>query len=371
MGWGQVLSPRAPLQHVAPGEEGNKRFGYMWFYPPSTRLADAASRPGAAALVRQQAYALALYLFNMYVSSQSYAQRGDGPLSLNYLGVFDGFMMGDSPFDFKKATAFYNQYYQQVHDYIDSFMQGHSYPWPQPSKQMYENWVALLENQPIRQQQITYVFPRVNLFYKPAMQEEYERLGKLAQQAQERMQNKVVVFDEPDLQLSDLDSRIGNYRVRRKRTYRWVKEECNYSSYLIAQTVNTAAVSKRQEGPSIRVYMLSALPKTVEFLTPARGTRFMLADGTTGLHWRYHTAVLVVLARGGLYELVVLDSLLGGSQPLPLQQWIKQFSSNTLFTAKPFRRSQTVENALHTPQRIDVNTVWVDKLPYLPADVVQ
>ena len=197
------------------------------------------------------------------------------------------------------------------------------------------------------------------------------RLTPFLRQTQQKARQYVVIYDEPDLRLEDFDSRIGNHTYRRKRMYRWVSDECHYSSYVTAQALTQAMAADRNALVFSHLYMLTAYPQNGEFLTPASGPRFKLANGQEGLHWRYHTAVLIILEQNHQYFPVVLDSFLGGLRPLSVSEWQEHFAPDTRFTTTLFQRSKKTENALKIPQRLDGSAVWVDGKKYLPAPVLQ
>ncbi len=344
---------------------GLKRFAYMRFYTPSNQLGRVP-----ASQTDQHVRAFALYLVNMYASVRLY-QAQIPVLTLNYLGVLDGFERSDKPFDFSHAAQFYQTHQTQIDAWVAHHLQARNYPWEKPSADEIARWVALLQTQPRKHRQAVYSFAQPFLMDSPVPEQAAARLTSLLEQAQAKARQHVVVYDEPDLRLEDLDSHIGNHTYRRKRTYRRVSDECNYSSYLTAQALTRAMTAERNAWGFSHVYMLTAYPQTGEFLTPAHGPRFKLANGQEGLHWRYHTAVLVIVEQNHQYFPVVLDTFLGGRVPISLGQWLTHFSAQTQFRAVPFARSSVTENALKIPQRRDDNSVWVDGQKYLPAQVLQ
>lgn len=346
-------------------QAGLKRFAYMRFYTPSNHM-----RREPASQEDQYIRAFALYLVNMYVSVRLYP-AGTAPLTLNFLGVLDGFERSYKPFDFSRATRFYEKHQAQIDALVAQHLQARHYPWEKPSAEEIARWVALLQTQPRKYQQAVYTFAQPFLMDAPVAPQVAQRLVPLWEQAQTKARKQVIIYDEPDLHLEDFDSHIGNHTYRRRRTYRWVSDECNYSSYLTAQVLTQAMSAERNAWGFSHLYMLTAYPKNGEFLTPASGPRFKLANGQEGLRWRYHTAVLVIMEQNRHYFPVVLDTFLGGSTPVSLGQWLQHFSPQTEFRAVPFMADETTQNALKIPQRLDGNSVWVDGHKYLPAPVLQ
>lgn len=345
-------------------QAGLKRFAYMRFYVPSNQV-----RRGDSSTEDQHIRALALYLVNMYASARLY-QTQTPALTLNYLGVLDGFERSDKPFDFSRAAQFYQKHQTQIDALVTQYLQARHYPWAAPSAQEKAHWVALLQTQPRKHQQAVYTFASPFLMDAPVPAPVAARLTPLFKRAQARAHKHVVIYDEPDVRLEDLDAHIGNHPYRRKRTYRWVKDECNYSSYFTAQALTRAITADRGAWGFSHVYMLTVYPQGGEFLTPAQGERFALANGQPGLHWRYHTAVLLIVEQNHQYFPVVLDTFLGGAGPVSLGQWLTHFSAQTAFRAVPFRADETTQRALKIPQRLDGTAVWVDGQKYLPAPVL-
>lgn len=350
-----------------------KHFGYMRFYKPSLQIPQPLNLWNqwfSSKIKQQHQRALAVYLFNMYVVTRNYHGPDLRTLDLNTLGVLDGFMRCHKPFDFKSASRFYEQNQPAVNALLRQFLQARALPWPAPSNQEYARWVQLLESAPQRYGKASYTWPQTSLWGGGALPGAQTKWENLLKQALQLGKKQVVLYDEPAATLEDFDSHIVSKQARRKRTYRWVADECNYMSYLVARQL-TQAAGQRALGDAVRIYTLTAYPAQGEFLTPSTGARFKLANGKNGLLWRYHTAVLVIAKENGVYAPRVLDSFLGGTYPLSVSAWLAHFSNKTVFTAVPFWRSETVENALRVPDRLDGTNLWVDGVLYTPAPVLQ
>ncbi len=341
------------------------RFPYLHYYIPKDTFA-----PSDTDVDVQHEYALALYLVNMYATVNVYRET-PSTFTLKYLGVFDGFEKSRKPFDFAQAQRFYKKHQKAVHAQLEKYLQAPIYTWAKPTQAQLTQWVALLENLPRKEGQAVFDFPATSQGPLALSQETHVRFAPYLSQTQPILNTTAVLFDEPDIRLEDFDSHIGNHTYRRKRTYRWVKEECFYNSYLLAKQLSHAMATTPRTWEHSRLYLVTAYPKQGEFLHPAQTERFQLANGTTGLHWRYHTAVLVILEQNNQYVPVVLDSFLGGQNPLTLAQWLAYFHPQTQFRAAPFTRSNTVENALKKPTRREGNAIWVDSHKYEPAPVLK
>lgn len=374
--WSENVPERTLAQKIQQiPQAGLRRFSYLRFYVPSNII---PVKPGlwerwfTAKIEQEHQRALAFYLFNMYVTANSYKQPAPLiTLTLNDLGVFDGFMLCAEPFDFKNASSFYQKNKSKVQARLDQFFSAHSFPWPQPTATDYERWVKLLEKQPQHQSQAVYTWPHPNLLYGSVSQETAARFGALLENALQEGQQKVVLYDEPAAAWEDLDSHIGSKKMNRKRTYRWVTDECNYISYLVASMLTETVLKHPTTWGLTRIYTLTAYPAQGEFLAPSQGTRFKLANGQNALPWRYHTAVLAVVPQGKGYVPVVLDTFLGGTKPLSVREWLAPFSANTVFTATPFRPNQEIENALRVPEKVQNTAVWFNGKKYIPAKVME
>ena len=351
----QRRTQQALRQHQPAGE---RRFIYMRYFVPTEQFASSSRNTDA-----DYERAVASYLVNMYVSTRLYAEPAPSALTLNYLGVSDGFERLGTGFDFAHANRFYRQHQEEINALFNQYLQARSYPWQLPSSQEITQWISLLETAPKRERQLAFTFPATNRLARPFPPQAAQRLTSLLAQAQAQAHKQVITYDEPALELSDLDSHIGNHTYRRKRTYRWVKDECSYSSYLIAKQLSHALVTEPAAWENTHVYLLTATPAQGEFLTPAQGVRFKLADGSNGLHWRYHTAVLVIFQKDKQYFPIVLDSFLAGDKPVSLGSWLTHFNPQTVFRAKPF--------LLKVPSRLDGNAIWADGNKFLPAEVLR
>ncbi len=350
---------------VAQNKQGAtwRRFLYMRFYKLSDRLPDSPSlweELFSSASTQGQERALAVYLFNMHVSTKLYKTPQVSEISLHYLGVLDGLVRAQEPFDYSQARSFYQEHRESVQTILQSFLSE-----PAPSEAQIEQWLMRLEQVPTRHKKAAYRWAELPAVTVPPAAT--QRLLLPWQQALREAEQQVIVYDQPDVHLEDLDRSIGNTTYRRKRTYRWIKEECFYSSYLAAKQL-VQHISRFPTGwDTTRIYLLTAYPQTGEFLTPSAGQHFGQAQTPS---WRYHTAVLVVLDKERQFIPLVLDRFLAGKTPMPLDQWARNFSPQTVFTAVPFVRSKRTEQAFHIPQKTEGQTVWIDGNKYEPAEVL-
>ena len=351
---------------------GLSRFNYMRFYPGTNQLPKDASlwdRLFSSAQETQEARALAIYLYNMFVSARTYGDRA-GKISLNYLGVLDGLALAQKPLHSQSARAFYAKHKKEIDAQMTYFLNKTHKNWAAPTSKEYEAWLTLLEKQPLKRKQVVYTFPAQNLLQATLPTNVKTHFRALLHQANAQAGKHVIVYDVPDVKLEDLDSKFGNNHSHRKRTYRWIKDECYYSAYLLGKQVNQAIISRLLPW-NTRVYLLTAYPKDGAFLLPAQGKRFTLSTGKPSAHWQYHTVLLAIVPHEGTFVPVVLDPFLGGNTPLTWKDFLAKFHTTTAFSAVPFRRNNTVEQAIKIPQKLQGTTVWVDRNTYEPAPIEQ
>lgn len=359
----KVQAVVAPMSH----------FKHMRFYPPVDRVYQTPGlweRWVETDTAREHERALAFYLFNMYVISRTY-HRAVTQISLNELGVLDAFALCHRPFDFKNATSFLEKHQAQVDQWMTQFIKERKLSGSVPTKQEYQAWARLLETMSVQQAQGAYAFAQRLELQAPLPKALALYLGTFLQQALVEGKTKAVLYDKPDLKLEDLDRKVGNTQLRRKRTYRWAWQECSAYSYLIGKFLSQDLTQQQASRKNWRIYTLTAWPKRGEFLKPAVGASFKMASGEDGSYWHYHTAVLVVASYENTYVPVILDGLLGGTQAMTLKQWTLQFSPNTVFTAVPFRQDETTEQAFKSPDAITGQHIWVKGKEYLSAPILQ
>ena len=352
--------------------QGLKYFKYLRFYLPTHSVPQKPNfwqQLFGSSTDTAYERALAVYLFNMYTLTRAF-HTAPTVLSLEYLGALDGLSIGKGPFPTQKALWFYNNHSPLLTVLLRSFMKKRDPAYSTPSPQEYVAWLNLLEKQPRHGTVPVYVFPTTHLFQATLPQALVLQGAAMLKTAYHQANHRVVLYDVAHVQLEDLDHKLGKYQTHRKLTYRWVKEECHFSTYLLGRLA-LESLSLHKLPWNTRVYTLTAYPRNSEFLIPAKGPRFTLANGQPGLHWRYHTALLLVVPQADSYFPIVLDLFLGGTSPMSLDQWLTHFSHQTVFSAVPFERDQATEDALKTPQRIEGNDIWVNDKKYEPSSVVK
>lgn len=368
-----VLRTHVQTALVQTQTAGTQRFRWMRFFVPTNTFRPNISlwdRWFSSTIKQQHERAFALYLFNMYVSTNLYKQPAPKYLTLNFLGVLDGFEICQQPFDFSEAADFYQNHKVAILTQFNIYLHAYQYPWKAPTEQDFVRWVNLLQTVPRHRQQVAYTFPASNLLDNP-LPNASSLLHFPLQAAHAQAAKRVIIFDQPHVNLEDFDNPFRASRSRNEGTYRWVKDECYYSSYLIARNLVQEILKDRASWKSSHVYLLTALPQKTEFLVPASGERFVLANASNGLHWRYHTVVLLLLEHNRNFYPLIIDPFLTGDSPVNLGQWLAHFSTQTVFKAQPFRRREEVEKAILTPDVTDGTVVWIKGKKYDPAPVLK
>ena len=373
MGYAQSpAQDRAVPTRQAPGLE---RMHRMRFYPPRNTVSTPPSWQQlffGSELKQEHRQALALYFFNMYVTSRAYNRFGSpSKLTLNELGVLDSFFMCREPFPFEKASSFFKDNREEIQTYLNQYVQGKQELGAFPSYEELISWAKLLETLPRRDQKATYAYAAPYLLKTTFFPPMAHYLKDIASLALSQNRNLAILYNTADVQLEDLDHHIGNSGSHQKSTYRWIKDECFYSSYVIARYLNNLIVHKPTNWQATRIYLITAYPSKDPFLQAAAGKALLASNGKAARYWQYHTAVLILLEQDRRFSPVILDTILNSTQPTPLEQWQANFHPNTLFTVQPFRRQEQVEKALQTPEKVENNFIWVGGKRYSPAPVLQ
>ena len=295
----------------------------------------------------QQLYAFAQYLFNMYLYNKKGDLPSDIPLSLIHIGALDPLYQLKKPLLPSDAkTWFYNeQDSNQIYNYLNQFLREKNMPAVLFNPQRVEQDYLRLANTFFFQDGYpSYAKPTVFNWKTEISDEDKRLLLPLWQVANQYAQNRVVVFEQkPELN-------IDNPRVRNHPTYtyRWVKDECEYNSYVIAKELFQAQARSNTLAQS-RIYKITARDKQSGLLKPNSSTvRFKLANGTQSSQWQYHTATLILLAtpEKQQYKPIVLDNFLGGTTLMSLEEWVDRFADSTYFQVIPFQTKKAYDQAI-------------------------
>ena len=322
--------------------------------------------------------ALAVYLYNMYVLQDAYGPHEESALSLNDLGALDAVCRLKTAFPYPDAEKLYRKNHAEIQGLIAGFFRRDARVYPQDTAQE-ERWITLLTrafSPAAKRIKPFYTLPEILRLQGEAAQADVAFLTPALRAAQAQGEHLVILFEKTQASLEDLDSRLarGGGRTATQYTYRRVKDECEYSTYLLGKQLLQTAAHAPQKWGRTRLYKITARPDQTDFyLRPASGERFTLADGTAAAKWQYHTALLAVLnTQQGEFVPVVFDAFLGrAEQPLTLEKWLAHFDKGTQFEAVPFETDRQVDAAIRTPERIlpDGKRIEVDRRIYSPAPI--
>lgn len=347
------------------------RFSRMRYYPPNDTVYEEPSFWDD--LFTSYAYAkekaLAVYLFNMYVSAQTYNIKQPTLLTLNFLGVLDGLSFKNVPLEPADALEFYEDHQQEVQQQIERFfLQSPLGKYPRNTA--FETaCIRALQKSPVRGKKAGYFKPATNRLNAQIPHADAELLSAAWVIAKQNMVLKAVLFDVAEAFPNNFDTPLAHNSSQMNHWYSWVKDECYYSSYFVGKQLIREYKRHPKDWGFLRLYLLTARPKTGTYLQPAQGNRFTLADGKKATKWQYHTVILAVTnSTPHTYTPVVLDSFLGGEKLLTLDEWLSRFSANTVFFAEPFVRSKTIENAIKEPTEVDSqNRILINGVRYSPT----
>lgn len=360
----------------------NPGMGRLWlmrFYFPKNEVQEEEGswakifRSGDA---DEQAYATAFYLFNMYVSTATYADDMPARITTNYLGVLDAFYTSRRMFELQDAENFYKKHKNQIKNRLEEFFVKTKnihivYDKTDPANDRRElAFMRLLSQAPSYRGRPSYYMDAANKLEGNVSARDVRFITEQLRYSLAQDKDKVVTFEQAFVRGEDLDRKIGIKSSNVLRTYRKVNDECEYCSYEFCKQVCQRVAASNENWGLLRLYKITAAPVAGGSLVPASGARFKLAGGSDAPNWNYHTATLLIMHRGGHFAPVVADKFLAGDAPMPLGKWLALFSSSkTLFHVAPFIRTQKMEGAVKMPQAVKGDNVVVNGLTYSPAPI--
>lgn len=361
------LEKALSAQEGVSGAPGTERIYFMRFYRPAAQPLRGKVHAEKAEHIRQ----MAVYLFNMYVSTAAYRMDVPSRLTLNQVGVLDSFSFGEK-FKYSKASSFYLQNKKEIKNALAGFF-GKS-PYPAYNAEDPENdgrelaFARLLEKAPQVNGYPGYYMAAANTIKGEASSQDKAQVAAWLAAAREEGKNKVITYATNTVSLEDFDNKFARRSNVMQYTYRCVNDECEYCGYLFGKRICRPA--QENAFKNWHFYTITARPVSGNYLTPAAGSRFKLADGSSAARWQYHTASLIMAWRNGRYAVLVADSFLAGEQPVSLEKWLSYFKPGSAqFAVMPFYRNQTVENALKTPEKRTGRNVVVGGTVHTPHPI--
>ena len=342
----------------------NQRFRLLRYYPvsltPATKTKDSRQK---------QIYAVAVYLYNMRRSLEVYQQKDCANLTLNFLGALDGFYRLNEFLPSDSGLAFYLAHQEEIQQQVQRFFQESHTSYTRNEK-LEHSLMLLLNYIPRHNNQLGYFNPKYNKIAGTLSSQDIARITPLWKAAKKEADKKVVLFEWKNVPMQAMDSPLLYANSYIQRVYRWVNEECNYSSYILGKTLATHITNHPDQWVHARIYLLTARPKEGKYLLPAQGERFTLSNGKMADAWQYHTAVLLVFqSTSGTFVPVIMDSFLGREQYLTLQEWLDKFHAKTVFFVEPFQVKKEIEQNIIIPSKVQGKNIFYQNHRYSPASI--
>lgn len=358
---------------------GVDRLRLMRFYYPDNHVEEAPGfwerLLGHKKIEEQQEEALAFFLFNMYVSTAAYQEDMPSQLTVDYLGVLDGFSKCRELFPLGQVDTFYTNHFSGIKARLANYFKRAGLapyePYSQADDRRERAFLRLLKHAPSHYKLPGYVWDGKTRLSASARPQDQAFLQQLIRSGLAEGQDKVVTFKVPRMQWENMDTPFASHGNNTARLYRCVNDECAYCSYLLGKQFCEGIAAGHTNWGISRLYKITAYPTDGQFLVPAQGERFGLASGEQASDWYYHTALLVVMNLNGRYTPFVADAFLAGEEPMLLDEWLSHFRPlKTYFQVDVFERSETVEKAIVTPSARRGDKVIVDGQVYTPYDVL-
>ncbi len=344
------------------------RFAWLRQYFPTTTLGQRRgflTRLYHSFLTADKQRAVAVYLYQMYISSATYGGEMPRRLNINYLGALDALERLQDRFDVRGAEAFYQKNKAEIKALLQQFFAQSRlavYAPQDPRNDAAEiAFLRALAASTYGGERAAYALetPRGTARLDPA---DLAWLQQIQHASNREIAQKVALYEVDGVDLAMMDpSYSGPLTKETQYLYRPAAKECAACSYLTCRQV-----CRQPRGRAVRLYQLQLRAKNGGLLEPARGTYFRNPKGGFYPGWSYHEAVLIVLNRQGHFTPVVLDRFLS-DKPLLWQEWLALFKKdNTLLYAYPFQRWDDTEARLVRPQHRQGDKVYQQGRAYEP-----
>ncbi len=355
------LSAQISGSSVLRENPGMNRLRWMRFYFPTMSVSERNGfweqvYKSLSQADRQRA--LAVYLYQMYISSAAYGGEIPSQLTVNYLGVLNSLERLEVSFDLRKSLSFYEKNKKEIKQWLARFFKEAQLPAYQPENPQNDVWerafLKTLQNSVMIAGRVGYVLdsPR---WQATLSEQDKIWLLRIQQQVKENAREKVVLYEEVFLQSGMLDKASGHFSRRvKKYLYRPAYQECAACSYLTCtQVCKQLQRTSLKDWGNMQLYQLQMYPKAGGVLKSENGAYFSAPGGRIYPEWRYHEAVLVILNHHGRYIPVVLDKFLS-AEPIAFSEWLTKFNQQeTLLYAYPFKRWSDTEERLVRPDQTE------------------
>ena len=333
---------------------GMGRLKFMRFYFPNNTV---QQEPGFWDRVRQcdddtLIRAQAIYLYNMYVSAAAYREDVPSQLTVDYLGVLDGFSRCKYSFDSADSASFYRKHKPEIKALLKQFFARHELPEYRTNDLTNDvrelAFLQLLVNMNVKRGTFPgYKATRNTRLVGSFRQQDVAILKQFLQRSLAKGRNKTISYEERQAFGPQWDTPIAHMRTKTTTTCRAINDECAPCSYLFGKEMCTEITAKHRNWGLIRIYQVTATPKHWKLKTASGSEQFTLADGSKASPWSYHVATLVIMNLDGKYTPYIVDKFLAGANPMAPNTWFQKFSlSETSFIIKPFQRNAASEKKL-------------------------
>lgn len=334
---------------------GMGRFAFMRFYFPTNTVRE---EPGVWAklkgcetdtLVRAQA----IYLFNMYVSTAAYKEDVPGSLTVDYVGVLDGFHRCANGFAVKDAVSFYQKHQREIQALLKQFFDRRGlsgYEMNRLDNQAREKaFLKVLVNSVVADKKYPgYRASGASRLTGANNGVEVNILKDFLQRALRNGSNKFVFFEQREVFGPEFDTPIAHQKVQTHTICRGANEECAACSYLLGREMCAEITAKHRNWGLMRIYRITAKPMRGGLKAADRSGHFTLANGKKSVPWDYHVATLVLMNLDGKYTPYVIDKFLAGFNPISPNAWFSKFAlSETFFLITPFERTEQMEERFY------------------------
>ncbi len=346
-----LLEQQIQKKELVRQNPGMGRLPFMRFYFPNNNVQE---KPGfwdrfegcdTDVLIR----AYAIYLYNMYISAAAYQEDIPSALTVDYLGVLDGFSRCANGFHAEKSVSFYRKHRPEIQAILKQFFAQHHLPVYQENNSVNEKRDEAFLNVLEKTFKVGGKNPAYRVLGKTRLEgtpseEDRVLLENLLKRSLAIGNNQVIYFEQREAFGPELDTPLAHREARTQTTCRQVNDECAACSYFFGREMCQTIASKHRNWGFSRLYQITARPMKSGLKSSSGTDYFILANGQRSEAWDYHTATLVILNLDGKYTPYIVDKFLAGQKPISPNAWFKKFAtSQTAFVITPYQRKKEIE----------------------------
>ncbi|MCQ2409969.1 MAG: hypothetical protein MJ053_00010 [Elusimicrobiaceae bacterium] len=226
-----------PQVYATPGVG---RFEWMKSYAPSNTVRQSPRVReqlfGKKKRIQEQVEAVAVFLFNMYISAAAYREDMPAQLTLDYVGALDGFFKCEEMIPVDKVQDFYTRHREEIQTRLTELFAQEGIVEYQVSPLMNEmrerRFLQVLASAPTHEKWPGYVWTGTTRLTAFAYREDTRQLRSLVHRSLAESSRKVIVFEVPHMEFEDLDNPLALPRNKAERLYRCVNDECAYCTVI-------------------------------------------------------------------------------------------------------------------------------------------